>query len=313
MSLRNGLIFIFLILCPLSVRGSGNTALEFLKIDSGARASALAGAYSSYGDDSFAVFYNPALAVFASQSRVDLTHYEYFEDLRLENISGIVRISSWYSLGAGITYLYSGPIARTVRDDNIEGFSSSGRYTASDLLILVCNSFRLGDSVAAGLNMKYLRETLDSEKAVSFAVDAGVLIRPGFLSGLNFSFSFLNLGVPVRFVEKKESLPLLFRSGLSWGFSPLKWNGKKEVKDLNFSLEAVKPADDRLNFRFGFEVFFLDLCAVRLGYRFNPVKDDLGGPCFGAGLFLGRFDVSYAFVTYQILDPTHRFSIGYKF
>lgn len=313
MNLRFGLIVCFLLARLAVLEASGNTALDFLKIDSGARASALSGAYSSYGSDSFAVFYNPALGAALQASRVDLMHYEYFEDLRLENASGIVRVSPYYALGAGITYLYSGPILRTRRDDNIEGYSASGHYTASDLLVLLCNSFRPGRSFFAGISLKYLRETLDAEKAVTFAADAGILLRPGFGPGLNVSLSVQNMGLPVRFVEKKENLPLLIRSGLSYGFSPVKWNRKGRVEDLNFSADAVKPADDRMNFRFGCEVFFLDLFAVRLGYRLNPVKDDLGGPSFGAGIFAGPLDINYAFVPYEFLGPTHRFSVGYQF
>ncbi|MDD5065888.1 MAG: PorV/PorQ family protein [bacterium] len=307
-------VIVFVLVTPkVYPATSGETAMNFLKIDPGARASGMAGAFSSYGGDAFAVFYNPALAVKLTTHKVDLMHYEYFEDLNYENLSSSFRISPDYSAGVAAGYLYSGPITRTVRADNMEGFESTGRFFTSDLLLLVFNSFRLEENVSAGISMKYLRETIADEKATSFAVDLGFTARLKFLMDIDFSLSVLNLGLPVKFTDKKEDLPVIIKSGISRGFSPFRLNSRPEKKDLNLVLDAEKPSDNDLDLRLGTEIWFMNMFAVRAGYLIRMNSNDLGSLSLGAGLEIDRFDLNYAFVPYKYLENTHRFSLGVKF
>ena len=43
-----------------AIKKVGQTGLQFLKVDVGARAAAMGGAYNMVGDDAGAIFYNPA-------------------------------------------------------------------------------------------------------------------------------------------------------------------------------------------------------------------------------------------------------------
>lgn len=302
-------LFCLIVSSQIQALTPGNTSMNFLKIDSGARASALSGAFSSYGDDSYAIFYNPALPLKSSSNKIDLMHYEYFEDLNYECISAIYRINYNYSIGLGISYLYSGNIIKTVRADNMEGYSQSGNFITTDMQILFCNSFRIIEKISLGISIKYLRETIDKESAITFAFDTGLVTKLNlFKFNPDFSISILNLGMPVKFIEKKENLPVLIKSGISFGFSSFGFSNKRE---LNFIIEVEKPSDSKLNFRLGTEIWFKDIFALRIGYKLG--KNTLSSISIGAGIQINKFDLNYAFVPYKYLNDTHRFSIGVKF
>ena len=290
----------------------GSTSLSFLKVDVGARPSALSGAYTSYGDDAFSFYYNPALAVNVPGHRIDLMHYEYFEDINYENISGVFRVKEPYSVGIGINYLYVTGIARTIRADNMEGYSTAGTFGSSDLMLVLCNSFRIKESMSVGLNMKYITETIDATDASTFCVDLGFSSVLSLITDPRIGISLLNMGFPIKYAEKREALPVLARFGISTGFNPFKLN-KLGKKDMSISLDLETPFDNDPNIRMGCEFWFIDMIALRLGYKLNMNTNDLGDLSVGGGLQVDRFDVSYAFVPFQYLNNTHRFSAGVRF
>lgn len=296
----------------LHASSPGSTALSFLKIDTGAKPSAMAGAYTSYGDDAFSMFYNPALLVNLKKHRVDVMHFEYLEDINYENISAAFKIKNLYSMGLGINYLYASGIARTVRANNMDGYKTTGTFGSSDLMIVVCNSLKLNKKMSLGINVKYISETIDKEGASTFAGDIGFFSHLSLPVESDFGVSILNIGLPIKYIEKKENLPILIRIGVSKGFNLFNLN-KSDKKDLNISLNAEKPIDNDVNFRLGLESWFIDMIALRLGYKLNLNKNDLGNISLGVGLEIKQFSISYAFVPYKYLNNTHRFSAGIRF
>ncbi|MBN1898558.1 MAG: PorV/PorQ family protein [Spirochaetes bacterium] len=306
------LIFMILLCTRILAASPGSTSLSFLKIDSGARASALAGAFSSYGNDAFAIFYNPSLGLNVDHHRIDIFHYEYFSDLRFENLSGVFRVHDNYAIGLGLGYLYSGDILKTIRAENMEGYTESGTFTTSDLLLLLSHSFRISQNFISGIGIKYISETIDKQTASTFALDIGVLYRVDLFIPMNIGLSLLNMGIPIQFVEKKENLPFIIKAGFSFGLDPLRLN-KKGKKDISFTFDFEKPSDNDLSCRLGSELFFIDMFSVGLGYRYRFNQNDLGDISFGAGIEINYFSINYAFVPYKYLGNTHRFSLGIKF
>ncbi len=306
------LILMFLNLNLLYASSPGSKALSFLKIDTGARPSSMAGAYVSYGDDAFSIFYNPALSSKLSKHRVDLMHFEYFEDINYENASAVFKVNDKYSAGIGFSYLYMTGISRTVRADNMDGYSTDGSFGSSDLMVVLCNSLQVNKNINIGVNIKYIKESIDKETASTFCGDLGFLSKLSLPLDPDFGISVCNIGLPIKYIDKKEDIPMLVKAGLSSSFNFIKLNAK-EKKDLNISFNAEKPVDNDLNLRLGVEMWFIDMIAFRTGYKLSFNNDDLGGVTFGAGLDINRFSLSYAFVPYRYVNNTHRFSAGIKF
>lgn len=290
----------------------GSTALSFLKIDTGARPSAMAGAYTSYGNDPFVLFYNPALIAELSKHEIGLMHFEYFEDINYENISSAFKVSDQYSVGFGINYLYVNGINRTVRANNMEGYTTTGTFGSSDLLIVMGHSLKITEKMNIGLNLKYIKESIDKKSASTFAGDIGFYSKVQLLTSFNFGATVMNIGLPIKFIEKRESLPLLGRCGISKGFNVFGLN-ESNKKDINLSIDAEKPIDNDINIRGGTEVWLINMIAVRLGYRLNMNQNDLGDITLGGGLDINWFSFSYAFVPYKYLTNTHRFSVRVRF
>jgi len=68
----------------------GTSAFPFLKINIGARASGMAGAFTGMADDESALYYNPSGIAFLEGKRFILEYHNYFADLQ-SGFVGIIR------------------------------------------------------------------------------------------------------------------------------------------------------------------------------------------------------------------------------
>ena len=184
---------------PLISAASGKTTANYLNVDVGAKAAALAGSQFGSENDSFAQFYNPALLSGISQKEIGVMHNEFFEDVRQEIFTYVHPTKRYGTFATAINYFTYGKI----QGYNAEG-SATGKLTANDMMIGTSWArkwnFIMGETVmqdfSAGGTIKVLSKTLDDETAMGFAVDLGFSypFTSKYLNGLKVGGSLMNFG-----------------------------------------------------------------------------------------------------------------------
>jgi tetratricopeptide (TPR) repeat protein len=103
----------------------------------------------------------------------------------------------------------------------------------------------------------------------------------------------------VRYLSRRERLPLNARAGVAWGFTA----GENEN---TLTIDAMKERSMPVQFGAGAETVFAKALAVRAGFS---KRNDAGvGVTAGLGWTLGGLSIDYAIVPYGDLGLTHRIS-----
>jgi len=298
MRMSAALLF-FLFAAPPARAETGTTALPFLKMDTGARAAALGGAYSAAGDDALAVFYNPAGTALAARKEVLLGHNEWLQGIRNESAAYVHPVGTSMSVFGGINALLSGSM------DRLDALGvKSGSFDSREAAVSLGLASGLGAGFYGGFAAKALYQSADGTSATAWAGDAGLLKLCG---RLRFGLSASNFGGSMKLGSAAFSLPLVIRGGVSGAVTD----------HIRVSADAVKAGETGAAGAFGaeaelpsnpHEAFYL-----RAGYRTGRSADT--GPGFSAGLGLrsGDLRVDYAFVPYGDLGNVHRVTIALSF
>ncbi len=290
---------------------SGTSSFDFMRLDVGARMSALAGAgTSSTVPDSFSFYYNPALSAYVPHIDISLAHMEYLENLRNENINAVFKVNNSYRIGIGIMYMYANDFIHTVSAENIEGFSIIGKFSYYDLMAVVNNSFILSKYLIGGINIKYVSEKIYLETADGVLFDIGVKNREKLFGIIEMGVSVENMGESVKFVDKKEKVPLIVRGGLSSGFSLFNINTMHN--DIALFADIVKEIEYNLSVNFGLEFWAFDIISIRGGYKLNIDSSRLSDITVGLGINYDKFELGYAFIPFDYFGNTHRISLNIR-
>ena len=310
-ALERGVLALLVLACALQplawASSAGRTTANYLKVDVGARAVALAGNQFGADGDSYAQYYNPSFLATLSRQEVGFMHNEFISDFREEVLTYAHPSLRYGTLAAGITEFSYGSIA---------GYSASGMATgnveASDLMFNVgwgkSWNFEWSDrkikGLSTGANLKVLRKTLADVTAMGFALDLGFSypFASKNLQGLRIAGAVQNLGPGLSFDTETSPLPRTMRLGLAYSF----WG-----EALTTMVDGVMPYDGGLYPDFGVEYKLLKIAAIRLGYKGDP---NLDKPfTFGIGFENPLFRVDYSFVPFGDLGDAHRISIVYRF
>ena len=278
---------------------TGTTALPFLKLDAGARAAGLAGAYCAAGDDALAVFYNPAGTALAGRKEILLGHNEWLDGLRNETAAYVHPFENGLSVFGGLNALFSGAMEKYGASG-----AALGSFSSREGALSAGVSGRLGNGYYGGLAAKAFYQSADGESATAWAGDAGLL---KVLGDWRFGLSASNFGGSMQLGSRAFGLPLLLRSGVSAAVLPRLRLSADAVKGGEtgwqgaFGAEAELPANPR-------EAFFL-----RAGYRTGRGVN--AGPGFSAGLGFrnGDLRLDYAFAPYGDLGDSHRVTVAVGF
>lgn len=291
---------------------AGSTSAAFLKLGVGARAVAMAGAFTAVPGDPFAIYWNPAGLAYAGPERnLGFFHNEYFQGLGQEFLSYSAP-SGGGALGLGLNYFYASGLERRsglYEADPLSPISPvEGKFGAYDLAFSAGYGRRYGSGLALGAAAKVIRQSVDDESGASVALDLG-LLRAFRWRGAEYTagFSVQNLGPGIKFVSRRYGLPLAFKTGLSRRFT--------ESRAL-VAVEADKPVDNYPSFALGAEFPLTGRLALRSGYRWRLYGNELGawsGFSAGAGVAFDRLTFDYAFTPFGVLGNSHRFSINLRF
>lgn len=302
---------------------AGTTSAAFLKLGVGARATALAGAFTGVPDDPYSIYWNPAgLASLEGEKNAGFFHNDHFQGLKQEfalytaPASGLTffktppRSGIW---GLGLDYFYT-PKDMERRSGANESDPLSpisqpeGKFGAYDLAFSAGYGWKPENGLSLGVSVKAIRQSIDTKTAASAALDLGVMKEYRWL-GRDFTagFSAQNIGPGIKFISRRYDLPLVFKSGISARpFGPA----------ALLAFEADKPIDNHPSFALGVEHRLMARLALRAGYRYRHTGNELGpwsGFSSGAGISFGRFGFDYSFSPFGELGNSHRFSLNARF
>lgn len=311
------IIFIPFLLLILTVSSFSQErpAYDFLKIEPGARASALAGAFETYTDDPNAMFYNPASLSTISKSRVSAGFGKYLLDINFGAVSYAQKYKDIGWFGVGVKYFNYGTFDYT--DEN--GVMSGATFGANDLMLSLGYSNFVYEIVNYGISVKYIYSNIAEYKSSALAFDLGLLyLIPS--EQIAIALTANNLGGQLdSYIETKEKLPLDIRFGFSKKLEHLPLR-------ISFSLSNINESKVQLikrfkSFSIGGEFTFSENISARIGYDNQKRQDlklgtSLGLAGFSAGIgikFLEKYQIDYSLNFLGKVGSTHRFNLGYSF
>lgn len=291
------------------VTNSGTSGFSFLNIPVGARATALGQAFTSVPNDVQGLAYNPALLATLAASQLSLQHLSYVEDVTQESVAyghaGRQEAISW---GVFANYLRVAKITRTVATNQTtgDGFTEAGDFSTYDMALGGSAAAPVSEDIVVGGSVKLLRESLADASSNGGALDLGVVYQANEVRAWNLGASLLNIGFASKFADESVKLPWTFRAGFS---------GQPFAQWL-LTGDYVKRKDTKGEFDVGVEVTPRRFFSLRMGYRYQMNKTDLGGLSdFSAGFGYRRqmMSLDYAFIPLGDLGITHRVSLNFRF
>lgn len=282
----------------------GETPVNFLLMDGGARPAALGGAYVSLADDANALHYNPAGLAFLKKHEVAFMHAEHFlnsiQEYAAVALSGpLGPLGDGSGMGLMINTVGFGDVQRTTLS-NVRG-TGLDTFGARDWAISAGYARRLPWKWASvGIGAKWIREEMDDIQADSGAVDVGLMaeLEKPLSVPVSVGVSLQNMGAELRYQSSNEPLPLNLRFGASW----------MVMKGALLALDLNQPNRGGMSVHVGAEYIAAKTLALRVGYDGRNSADS--GIAAGAGIIVKSFDVNYAFAPFGALGDSHRFSVG---
>jgi len=343
---RNSLyILVIMLLAPVLAFGQGEvnkkgaTAASFLKLDIGARAIGLGGAFSTIADDGTAMHYNPAgLADF---TKVTFTYHnvDLYADIRQQFIGIAVPFGGANTFGFYVNYVDLGSIERTTTLSP-NGMNPTEFCYSSDAAYALVFSRRLTDRVLFGVSVKYAVEKMWNESAVGASVDFGTIYEPG-VGGLRLGMSIRHLGpemrmdrgpgftfykqqtdtypgqrqIPSKMITDKFPLPTVFTVGVSFDLvGPTSVLLANDMNRFSVISEANDAFDAPMRAIYAVEYEWNSMIALRSGVRQNY---DAFRYSFGGGL---KFPIrnsellfDYAYADYGDLEGIYVTSLEIRF
>ncbi len=282
----------------------GTRVFNFLKIEVAARPTAMGGAFTGVADDPASLYYNPAgVANLAGKNFIAAYHNNIF-DMQSGFLGYIHPMGEGKKISGYINYLNYGDFTKT--DNNgVE----QGTFSGSDMLFAVGYSWTLKNNLQLGGMAKFIYEKVENYSATGAAVDLSA--RWGLKNRLtNFGLMVQNLGGQLSGFtsgSKKNSLPLIFRGGISSRLRGL---------PLLIAGDIVAPSDNDIYVCIGAEYLNLKPLFLRLGwtsfgknYKTDSSKDNLAGFSGGFGIEYHRMQISYTISPQAELGTSHRVTL----
>lgn len=250
------IIFILFISSFAFTESNGTTTANFLKAEAGARTAALGGACVAVADDINTIYYNPAGLVNIKSHEATFMYNQAFMDSNYGFLAYGLNLRDKGSLGVSLTYAGVSDIKETT---SLYPAGSGNIFSATDIALSLSYAKNITPNISFGNSLKFIRGSIEEEKALGFAIDFGILAQVN--NHLSFGLSVLNLGTKMKYIEEGNSLPLNIKAGTS-----LRLLNDK----LLISLDVNKPIDSDVNIRTGAEYILFNNLALRAGYSSGP-------------------------------------------
>lgn len=277
----------------------GDVGMLSLRMGIGAREAAMGGAAVASSEGAAALFWNPANnALLDRRTDLLLQHHDYLGQFNHEAAAVTHRAG-----GGVVGLVFSGFYAEElVRRGEDEVGVPQGTFRPYDLAIGLSYARAINERFAAGMNAKFIYETIDLYSDSGLAFDL-FLTHHALIEGLVFGASLTNMGGQMNLREDPFDLPTAARIGAAWTPQDALMKGR-----LTLAADMVFPNDNSEKTHLGAEYRVLGEFALRAGTRLNY---DNQGLTAGAGFRTGRLGLDYAFEESKVagFDDGHKFSL----
>ena len=301
-------------LCAFAVIGSsamaaeiyakaGTTSFGFLKLISGARATAMGGAFVAMDGDVNGLVSNPASLATIGVRQGTATYTNYLVDTQFGMVGTAQALDDAKAFGAMLSYMSYGELRKT----DAEG-KSEGTFGASDVVLQGAMAKVVYRSLAVGIGIKVVYSRIDEYASDAYMMDLGLRVRTP-MEGLSLGASLSNVGfVRSGFSDGfKDALPVAARVGFAHYVAHL---------PLLFVGEVVLPNDNEVYFSGGAEIRIRDVLFLRGGYNslLKDLKEDnWAGAALGCGFRWAQVRLDYAYSFFAELGEAHRVSVVGEF
>lgn len=298
----------------LHAQNRGTTALSFLEIPAGARATSMGEAFVAVVDDHSSLYWNPAGMSQIGGNEAGFQHTEWFVDTQLSYASAVIQLDKSY-LGAHL-YLFDGGLMDVTTIYYPDG--TGEQFSVQDISLGLSYASALTESFSIGGTLKMLQSRIWRMRASSMAIDLGFQYQTPFnrmklgfcisnFGGemrLNGDNTFVRLdpepktsgdndGTPAELYLKKWDLPLIFRIGLNYTVI------KQLDHKLRVSTDAVYPNNNNNYLNIGFEYAYRNTIFLRSGYAHLFLPNNYGQGHLRAGIGIKisnklKFDFAYS-------------------
>jgi hypothetical protein len=278
----------------------GDVGLLSLRMGIGAREAAMGGAAVAASEGASALFWNPANnALLDRGTDLLLQHHDYL-GLFDHEAAAVSHRAAGGVIGLVFSGFYSEELVR--RGEDAVGVPE-GTFRPYDLAIGLSYARALGERFAAGVNAKFVYETIDIYSDSGVALDL-FLTHHALVDGLVFGASLTNLGGQMNLRSEPFDLPAAARIGLAYTPAAAALRGR-----LTLAADMVFPNDTTEKAHLGVEYRLLGEFALRAGSRLNYENQ---GMTAGAGFRTGRLGIDYAFEESKVsgFDDGHKFSLA---
>jgi hypothetical protein len=298
---------------------AGTSGAQFLKLGAGARAGAMADAFTAVADDAYAAYYNPAGLSRLPRPQFGGAHSSLFQGVTYQSLSFVVpfgrgegrerieTVGNKHALALSIYYLGVGDIERRSGDSTLP----VGTFNSADSAYALSYSYASSDRLSLGFTGKYVHESIDSYSGSAMAADLGVLYRvnPHTEKPITLAGSIRNIGNRIGYVASQtDPMPttvvIAGAAALSKGFTVDLDLGK--ARDSN--LYAALGMEGRHTITEGI------LGSIRGGFT-SARRDNggLAGVTAGGGLSFQKASFDFAWIPFGALGDAFRFSLLVKF
>jgi len=292
--------------CSIFAYSPGTSGFQFLKMQVGARAAGMGGAFLAVPGDVNSLFYNPAGIAAVTKKSASFSYHDDLLDINSGFIGYVHPGVGPGQIGASVLYRDYGSITRT----DVSG-QEQGTFSSNYFSLMGSYGLQVRKNLYAGGSLKYAQGMIDNYTAGAVALDAGVMYSfPE--QQLILAAGFFNVGTTLSgFVEQKDPLPMQMRVGLSKRLAHL---------PLLIGLNAYKYNDEPWYFALGGEFTITPNIFLRLGYdtfgrdlQVDSSKDTLAGAAVGFGFLWKNVSFDYSYSSLGALGSLNRFTLSGRF
>lgn len=318
----NGALLLLLTLAGAASAASsaaGTSGAQFLKLGAGARAGAMADAFTAIADDAFAAYYNPAGLARLEKAQLGGAHSALFQGVSYQSLAFVVpfgradgreRIetaSNHHALGLSIYYLGVGDLERRTGDST----NPVGTFNSADTAYALSYAYSPNDRLSLGLTGKYISQSIDSYRGSAMAADLGLLYRvnPHTERPITLGASVRHIGNRIGYVPSEtDPLPTTVVFGAAAALN------KSFTLDLDFGKARDSDAYVALGAEGKHNLSEGVAGAFRAGFT-SSRRDNggLSGITAGAGLSFQKASFDFAWIPFGSLGDAFRFSLLVKF
>ena len=284
-----GLLLLFLaLLSPLNVSAQ-TTGFPSLRLSGSARPTGMANLSAALRGPEAT---NPAALSATTARAYAFSHNAWISDINQQHLHVVrqgthsawaLRAQVWQA--DGIEYR-TGPSSQPL-----------GTFGVYDLAAGIVYARSLSSGIRLGGQLKLLRQSISTQSAVGYGVDAGLLYPIGdhLLAGA----TLLNAGAMNRLERLATPLPTEGRIGLIYD----------GLRDLLLGIEVQKARETNLSLHAGGQYWTQEFLAVRLGYQ----TADNRGLSGGMRIRVRSWTVDYAYVPFSDgLGQAHQVSLQFN-